>query len=278
MKIALFSDVQANLPALEAMIEQIDRWNPDLVVMNGDLVNRGPSSLECLDQWRELEQRRRCVAVRGNHEDFVHDARQTPPPNPIEAELRGFTDWTANRLGERIDECMAWPDQFLFHAPGAPDRWVHVTHGTLKSNRQGILRSTPDEEIAAVIPHGVDLFVTAHTHRPLERLVDGVKVLNLGSVGSPFDRDPRASYAKLVWNGHEWQTTIERFEYDRDRAGQDFFDSGFYEEGGPLARLIYEEWRRAEGMINRWRQQYQAPVRAGEISADRAVDEFLAAL
>lgn len=278
MKIALFSDVQANLPAMEEMIDRIEHWNPDLVVMNGDLVNRGPSSLECLDLWRELEQRRRCVAVRGNHEDFVHDCRLNPPPTPAEAELRAFTDWTANQLGERIDECMAWPDQFLFHAPNAPDRWVHVTHGTLKSNRQGILRSTPDEEIAAVMPHGVDLFVTAHTHRPLQRVVDGVTVLNLGSVGSPFDRDPRASYARLVWNGNDWQTSIERFEYDRDRADRDYFDSGFYEGGGPLARLIYEEWRRAEGMINRWRQQYQAAVRAGEISADRAVDEFLAAL
>ena len=49
MRIAVLSDIHGNLPALRAVLADIDSWRPDLVILNGDLVNRGPSSLECLE-------------------------------------------------------------------------------------------------------------------------------------------------------------------------------------------------------------------------------------
>jgi hypothetical protein len=51
MKIAVFSDAQGNLPAMEAVMEDILAWGPDLVVMNDDLVNRGPLSLSRVGRW-----------------------------------------------------------------------------------------------------------------------------------------------------------------------------------------------------------------------------------
>jgi predicted phosphodiesterase len=278
MKIALFSDVQANVPAMEAMIEEIDRWNPDLVVMDGDLVNRGPCSTACLDLWQSLAANRPCRPLRGNHEDFVYYCSQHAPASKGEADIRAFTDWTVAQLGERVGECRPWPDHLLLDAPAATTHWVHITHGTLSSNRQGIRKEMTNDEIAAVIPAGVDYFITAHTHRPIYREVNGTRVLNIGSVGSPFDGDPRASYARLVWNGAAWQASIERFEYDRDRARQDYVDSGFLAEGGPIARLIFEEWYRAKSLIPYWHQRYRDAVLRGDISAAQAVDEFIATL
>lgn len=278
MKILLFSDVQANVPAMEAMIEQIEGWDPDLVILDGDLINRGPCSAGCLDLWQDLAASRRCHALRGNHEDFVYHCSQHPPTSPGEAAIRAFTDWTVAQLGDRVGECLAWPDHLLLHAPEQIAHWIHVTHGTLQDNRHGIRKEMSDDEIAAVIPHGVDYFFTAHTHRPIYREAGGTKVLNIGSVGSPFDGDPRASYASVTWDGAEWKARIERFPYDRERARQDYFSSGFYDEGGPIARLIFEEWYRAKSLIPFWHQRYRDAVLRGDISAAQAVDQFIAHL
>jgi len=58
MKVAVFSDVQGNLPALEVAVEHILDWGPDMVVMAGDLVNRGPSSRACLGLFDPLRRER----------------------------------------------------------------------------------------------------------------------------------------------------------------------------------------------------------------------------
>ncbi len=278
MKVALFSDVQANVPAMEAMIDEIERWNPDLVVMDGDLVNRGPRSLDCLDLWQSLDASRPCRALRGNHEDFVYYCSRTPPASPGEAAIRAFTDWTVAQLGDRVGECQPWPDELLFHEPGGLEHWVHVTHASIVSNRHGIYRDSTEEELRARVPQGVEWFITGHTHRPIKLHIGATTVLNIGSVGSPFDGDPRASYARLVWTGQRWRASIERFEYDRERARRDYFTTGFLDEGGPIARVIYEEWYRARSLIPHWHRQYRDAVLRGEISAEAAVAEFLSNL
>jgi len=70
VKIAVISDIHGNLPALEAVINHIDQWQPDQVVVNGDIVNRGPRSLETLRWARRTADRLgdRFAAVIGNHD------------------------------------------------------------------------------------------------------------------------------------------------------------------------------------------------------------------
>ena len=71
MKVAVFSDVQAVLPALEAVIEHIEAWRPDMVVMAGDLVNRGPDSGGCLELFDRMRREQGWLPVNGNHEVWV---------------------------------------------------------------------------------------------------------------------------------------------------------------------------------------------------------------
>jgi hypothetical protein len=148
----------------------------------------------------------------------------------------------------------------------------------MSSNREGITTSVPDESLRGKLPPDIALFVTAHTHRPLERVLDGTPILNVGSVGSPFDCDPRGSYALLEWSRGRWRWEIVRFEYDRAQTERDFRDSGFIEEGGPLARILYEEWRQARLLMPKWRVGYEPAVLAGELALGRAVDQFLAGI
>ncbi len=275
MKVAIFSDVQANLPAMEVAVEQILDWDPDLVIMDGDLVNRGPSSLACLELFDRLRHERGWLPVQGNHETWILRCGREPPRDPLEAQMRGFADWTFQQVRLRLDALEGWPDHLCFHG-GDEASWVHVTHGTMVGNRHGISSNVPDEDLRGKLPDDIALFVTAHTHRPLTRVLDGIPILNVGSVGSPFDGDPRGSYARLELRDHHWTWEIVRFDYDRGRAQRDFLDSGFIAEGGPLARILYEEWWQARLLMPHWRRDFEPAVLAGERDLASAVDAFLA--
>ncbi len=275
MKVAIFSDVQANFPAMEVAVAQILDWGPDLVVMDGDLVNRGPSSLACLELFDRLRHERGWLPVKGNHEAWILRCGREAPRNALEEQTRRFADWTYRQVRERVASLEGWPDHLCFHG-GHENSWVHVTHASMASNRRGISANVPDEEVRGTLPEDIALFVTAHTHRPMTRVLDGTPILNVGSVGSPFDGDPRGSYALLEMHGGRWSWEIVRFDYDRERAERDFLDSGFIEEGGPLTRILFEEWRQARLLMPSWRRDYEPAVLAGERPLGPTVEAFLA--
>jgi predicted phosphodiesterase len=277
MKVAIFSDVQANLPAMEAAVEQILDRSPDMVVMAGDLVNRGPCSLDCLRLFDELRHSHGWLPVNGNHETWVLRCGREAPRDPYEAETRRFADWTYQQVRPAIDAMTGWPDHLSFAGDDGTS-WVHVTHGTMAGNRDGVTGSVSDEVLRERLPPDISLFITAHTHRPLVRIVDGIPVLNVGSVGSPFDGDPRGSLALLEWGRDGWDWEILRFDYDRARTERDFRESGFIDEGGPLTHILFQEWRLARLLMPQWRKDHEPAVRAGELGLAEAVDRFLSGL
>jgi len=277
MRVAVFSDVQANLQAMQVVVEDILTWDPELVVMNGDLVNRGPTNLPCLELFEELRRHRGWLPLRGNHEDWVLRCVEQSPRSAVEAEMRRFTDWSARELGEKLGLMRDWPDHLSFAGPGS-EHWVHVTHGSMKGNRLGVSQNVADEELAERLPQDVSLFVGAHTHKALQKHFAGVDIINVGSVGSPFDGDARASYGRLEYRNSGWHTAIVRLAYDRLGTERAFRDSGFLDQGGPLARIIFHEWKRAEMLIRFWSREYQDAVLAGEIGLQESVDVFLAGI
>jgi predicted phosphodiesterase len=273
MKIAVFSDVQGNLPAMESAVDHIRAWCPDLVILNGDLVNRGPSSAECLNLFEELRNGAGWLPVRGNHEDYILHCGTNPPVSELDASLRRFADWTTQQLGPLAELLRSWPDHLCLHGPS--DDWVHVTHGSLAGNRSGISERIPDQDLPHRVPDDVDLFVVAHTHKPLEREFRGVRILNVGSVGSPFDGDPRSCYGRIEHRNSGWKTELVRVEYDRERTERDFRQSGFLDQGGPMASVIFEEWRRARMLMPTFKARYRKPLLEGEIGLQQAVEELL---
>lgn len=274
MKIAVFSDVQANLPAMESAIEHILDWQPDRVFMNGDLVNRGPRSLECLELFNQAQRDHGWEPIRGNHEDFVLYCGSQQPKSEFDAAMRRFTDWTVNQMEDAASVMRDWPDHIYVPSPDL-EAWMHITHGSLAGNRVGILRRTTDEELETRLSDKIALFVTAHTHRPLERNYKQTRILNVGSIGSPFDGDERSSYGQIEFKDNGWATRIARFPYDRQRADDDYHSTGFLENGGPFARMIYEEWRQARSLLPHWHRNYRPAVEAGDISIDDSIDHFL---
>lgn len=272
MKIAVLSDIHGNLPALEATLEDLDRWGPDLVVVNGDLVNRGPNSLACLELLIAAYPAARLL--RGNHEEFVLAcAAGDDDPQRHDFDLRRFTHWTYAQLGEAAGQLAAWDDHLdMTDLEGGT---LHITHASRQGNRDGISLRTLDSELPAKLGEYRDLFVTSHTHRPFVRRFGGTLLVNTGSVGSPFDDDARASYGRFTFDGINWQGELARVAFDKARAEADFAASGLLDEGGPMTRLMLEELRQARMFVGPWMRRYHEAVLAGEITVERAVREFL---
>lgn len=273
MKIAVLSDVHGNVPALEAVLEDLEAWQPDDVIVNGDLINRGPYSLAVL---RLLEQRvPGCRFLKGNHESYVlRIAEMLADPESPGHDLDRFARWTADQMGEALERIARWADHLdLTDLPGGAS--FHVTHGSRLGNRDGIHPETDESRLAEKIGDPRDLFIGSHTHRPLLRRFQGNLVVNTGSVGQPLDGDPRASYGRFCLHGGQWTAEIARVSFDRDRARRDFHDSGFLEAGGPLATLIHKEVCEARMHVAPWRRRYLDAVKRGELSLGESVARYL---
>jgi predicted phosphodiesterase len=272
MKLAVLSDVHGNLPALEAVVEDLLHWQPDRVVVNGDLINRGPNSRACLmllqQQFPDIE------LVRGNHEDFVLSCglAEYDPQHPS-YELRRFAHWTYRQMGELMVQVAQWHDDLALQGVG--NDVVHITHASRLGKRSGISLRTPESELADKLGERGALFITSHTHKAMLREFDGTLILNTGSVGSPSDLDPRAAYGRAVFEGGRWHAEIVRLDYDRARAERDFVSSGLLDEGGALTRLMLEELRHARVFVGPWNERYLQAVLAGQIGVAAAVDAFV---
>jgi predicted phosphodiesterase len=277
MKIAIISDIHGNLPALQKVMEDLNDWQPDHVIVAGDIVNRGPTPLECLEIVQEKEETADWRIVKGNHEDYVLvHTKPDAPRSGHEFEFLRSTYWTYQQLNGHIPYLEAMP--FQREIIGPDGRIVRAVHASMKANNVGVYDSTTDEELREIITPAPTLLAVGHTHRPLIREVDETIVVNAGSVGLPFDGDRRASYARLTWDTDDrrWQPRIVRLDYDWKTAENDYFDTNYMEEAGPLAELMLREFRRAEGHLHRWGEKYVPDVLSGDITMRQSVDWYMA--
>lgn len=276
MKIAVLSDIHGNIPALEAVLADVVRWRPDQVIVNGDLLNRGPCSLEA---WLLLCQTLpEASLLRGNHENWLlHAATHGPDLDSPSFEIDKMAHWTIAQLGARLSEVAAWYDN-LDLDDDEDGGSLHITHGSRLGDRKGIQPECEGDELRQKLGDPRDLFVVSHTHRAFSRRVGATLLINTGSVGQPFDGDPRASYARLYCLHGQWTGEIVRVTYDRERAIGDFHSSGFLDESGALAGLIFREFCEARMHVGPWRRAWLGHVKAGDIGVAEAVTRYLNSL
>jgi len=274
MKVAVLADIHSNLPALEVVLADIDRWKPDRVIVAGDVINRGPSPAECWNMISDRSQGQGWQLVRGNHEEYVlhHGAHDAPDSGP-EFEIFRNSHWTYEALGGRMGAIEQMPFQVSFVDPNGGE--ARVVHASMRHTRDGIFHMTSDDSLRAKISPAPKLFLVGHTHQPLVRSVDETLVVNVGSVGMPFDDDWRAGYARMNWVSGVWKAEIVRLEYDRAAASRNYFESGFIDQAGDLARLMLLELQISRGLLHLWIRDYEALVLEGSLSVGRSVDLFI---
>jgi putative phosphoesterase len=277
-KIAVIADIHGNLAALHAMLEELDAWSPDLVIVAGDTVNRGPLSGPCLALVMERAAAHGWQVIRGNHERYVlsfdHERRRPDfPSSGPHYELSRSIAWTHAQVADRLETIAAMPEQLRFELDGAS---LAVFHASVRHDRDGLMRHTPDDELRQQIDSSVSIFCTAHTHMPFTRRLGQTLVVNVGSVGLPFDGDRRAAYARLTRERAGWQATVVRVPYDVAATERAFRESGMLDAAGAHGHLMLRELQTGHSLLFDFVPAYHERILAGSIGLDEAVSEFLA--
>ena len=270
MKVAVLSDIHGNVPALRTVMADVDGWLPDVVVVDGDIVNRGPLSDECLEILLERRARLGWHLLRGNHEEFVLDCGlpERPRVGPP-YEMAQFAHFALAQVSQYVNELSTLPD--VYERPSPNGALLRIVHASMRNNRDGIYPMTTDDDLRRQIAPAPAVFVTGHTHRPLVRRIDETLVVNIGSVGLSFDDDRRAGYGRFTWDGQGWQAEIVRLAYDYHLVEADYVRSGFLAHGGPLAQLMLVEFRQARGLVHRWAGRYEEAVLDRRLTLEESV-------
>ena len=205
-RVAAIYDVHGNLPALEAVLEEIRAARVDLVVVGGDVVP-GPMPRETLARLLALD-----VPVRfiqGNGDRVVVQAMAGEEPVEVPAPFREGIRWSAEEVRGYGAVLAGWPKTLRLCVGGLGD--VLFCHGTPRSDTENFTRRTPEDRLVPVF-RGADaaLVVCGHTHMQFDRTVGGVRVVNAGSLGMPFG-EPGA-YWLLLGPGVEPRRTPYDFE------------------------------------------------------------------
>jgi predicted phosphodiesterase len=223
MRVGVVSDIHGNLTALEAVVEGLRDDRPDLVVQAGDLVVSGPRPAEVLDRVRILG----WANVIGNTDEMLwnesvrseQEARAPKLTDWLTVLFDTLAPWAKERLGnERLGWLRTLPAEFRV----AGTVVMHASPGNLW--RAPMPDASDAELLETYGGLGASVIVYGHVHRPFVRALDGLTVVNSGSVGLPYDGDWRPSYALIV-DGSE--PIVRRVEYDRDAEERATRDAAF---------------------------------------------------
>jgi predicted phosphodiesterase len=225
VRIALISDIHANLPALEVVLADIEVRGVDATYHVGDLVGYAPWPNEVV----ALLADRGITGVAGNYDSTVglaykHCGCRYEDPRQEALSHLSF-EWTRRACREETRAALAaLPFRLDLHPLGghAAGPQVVLVHGTPVLNTVYWTEDRPDDfcrkmATMAGMKSG-DVIAFGHTHLPWHRVVDGIHFVNTGSVGRPKDGDPRAGYALLEITQAGVAVTHERAAYDVDRA------------------------------------------------------------
>jgi putative phosphoesterase len=275
MKVAVLGDVHANFTALEAVTDHVERWKPDVVISAGDIINRGPSSRECLDLIRRKSKGNGWRTLKGNHEDYViHQATPEAERDGPLFECFRQSFWTLKKINNDVSTVRDWEDVIDMVGPG--ESILRVAHGSALGNNLGIYPRSSDEDLVAKGGEPAPaVFCGGHTHTAFSRRVGDTLFVNAGSVGIPFDGNWRAGYAQLTFENGTWQENIVRLEYDREKTLLEYVNSGFLTEAGPVAWLVLGEYLFARSQLFAWHRDYFDLVLRGEREIEETVREQL---
>lgn len=213
MRVAALYDVHGNLPALEAVLADVESLEVDAVVVGGDIAI-GPMPRASLERLLALGER--ALFLRGNGD---REIGAEPAGSGLWVER---TRWSATQLDRGA---LAWlsalPDTQTVDVDGVGP--VLFCHGSPRSDEEILTRISSEERVGAACA-GVEeaLVVCGHTHVQFDREVAGTRLVNAGSVGMPYEAEPGAYWALL---GPDVE--LRRTPYDLEAAAKAIRATGF---------------------------------------------------
>ncbi len=225
MRIAVLADIHGNAIALDAVLQDVaQRGGVDAYWVLGDMVALGPAPVEVLERLAALPDVR---VVRGNTERYVctgdrpppvlTEARADPSLFPVLLEVAGTFAWTQGAVtnGGWLDWLSGLPVEFRAVLPdGTTALGVHAAPG--RDDGPGFRPGLSEAEMIGRLGDCTEgLVLIGHTHRPMDALVNGTRVVNVGPVSNPVPPDLRAHYVVLEADRTGYRIGNRRVDYDR---------------------------------------------------------------
>jgi predicted phosphodiesterase len=209
MRVAALYDIHGNLPALEAVLDDVRAAAVDLIVVGGDICP-GPMTREALARLRDVEPPAHFIY--GNCERALLAEHAQAGSANVPDRVRVDLQWSAAQLSSEDLEFLAgWPPTVHADIPHLGD--VLFCHATPRDDNEIFTRLTPEERVAPAFAGTRSLVVVCgHTHMQFDRRVGMTRVVNAGSVGMPFG-EPGAYWLLIGPN-----VELRRTRYDLDRA------------------------------------------------------------
>jgi predicted phosphodiesterase len=236
MKIAALYDIHGNLPALNAVLAELDEVQPDLILVGGDIVS-GPLPAQTLARLAQCGDKVQIQSIRGNGDREIVAAFDQQPPQrqylpPMSDSVQQEARWVADQLTPAQRDLLAQlPEKLSFDIDGLGS--VLFCHATPHNDEELFTPITPATRLQTIFS-GVEqsIVVCGHTHMQFELHIDNLRILNAGSVGMPYADQPGAYWLLLSPQGYEFRRTA----YDGTAAAQEIRTSG-----NPLAQEFAEE-------------------------------------
>ncbi|MBN1936701.1 MAG: metallophosphoesterase family protein [Anaerolineae bacterium] len=287
MRFAILADIHGNLPALEAVLDDVRHDHVDGIWTLGDYLIGGPGQNEVMRRLYELGS----VFILGNNEEYLLDYSVGRTPERRTAKQWAPMRWACQHLDPQwLDLIRILPEQRVIAVDGAVSVRAHsvrLVHGSHRRIREPLLPDRDPERVQRFREAGFwangdlptclrdaldglqePVLVCGHTHIPwVQREVD-ILAFNPGSVGGPIDGDKRAQYAILTWTGDEWQVELKGAAYDSARIYDDFVRSGYWDEVGAMARALWLGMRSGQNVV------YGLLLHARQLMAQAGIDHL----
>jgi putative phosphoesterase len=228
-RVAVITDIHANLPALEAALSRIQADGVDLTYCGGDLVGYGPQPNEVCG----LIEARGIPTIYGNYDWAIARDEEDCGCAYVDRHDREIgqlsVDWTLEHTDQRSKDFMReLPFDLRFELGG---RRVRLVHGSPRKVNEYLFDDKPAKTFERIAGGAeCDVLVFGHTHKPWVREYGGVLFVNCGSVGKPKDGDPRAGFAVLGSNSSDVDVEIVRVPYDVDAVAAEMRAVGLPDE------------------------------------------------
>ncbi|MBP3038604.1 metallophosphoesterase family protein [Bacillaceae bacterium Marseille-Q3522] len=234
MKLAFISDIHGNATALKAVLQDIKNKGADKIFVLGDLCFRGPEPKRALEMVRDMQ----TDVIKGNADEWVvRGVRKGEVPDGAFAIMNKERDWTYSKLEkEDIDYLATLPEELRLTYG---ETKIHAFHATPASLFDVVLPTEEDDALYEKLlrAQNASIYLYAHIHKAYIRYVNGKCLINLGSVGLPFDGTNHASYAFLDWTNTGVQASIVKVPYDVNAVVRQWEEST-YPNKEQLIRII----------------------------------------
>jgi len=237
MRVAALYDIQGNLPALEAVLQDIRQAEVDHVVVGGDVLP-GPMPRETITCLLDLDIP--VQFIQGNGDRVVLAQRGGAESSEVPEQFREVVRWVAQQLEPEDERLLAgWPETLRVQIRGLGE--VLFCHATPRNDSEIFTRLTSEDSLLPIFEGlNVPVVVCGHTHMQFDRTIGGIRVVNAGSVGMPFG-EPGADWLLLGPN-----VQLRHTPYDLTKAAERIRDTKYPQARDFAARNVLQPPSEAE--------------------------------